>query len=72
MKNQKDRLASSPEGRREAHRTLREEARKLLDLIGGTEDPATRRDLAQRAFALVQQAEIIGPAPTAGTTGSAP
>ncbi len=40
---------------------LRSEARRLLDRLGSTEDRIARRQLASRAFALVQEAEELQP-----------
>jgi len=42
---------------------LRAEVRRLHGTISTTLDPAQRRDIAQRAFELAQQAELIASLP---------
>ena len=42
-------------------RELREDARRLLDWLNGTDDRHKRRELARRALALVQAAEELVP-----------
>jgi hypothetical protein len=54
MEEEQDRITAKA-------RQLRAEARKLLDWLKSTDDRHTRRELARRAFALVQEAEELLP-----------